>query len=303
MSDVMTATPADLFVGMQNSPNTKRAYRNDISKWQMFLAARDGKETPETAVAFKQELEEVYAPATAQRIWCTVAAFYGWMKGVGHIEVTPFHGIKSPTRYANEQPPVPSDDEVAALLYAADDGTLYGVKATLTIALLLNGLRAQEVCNATFEDLTYDEHTRTWVLEVLGKGNKWRTVPLNSITQQAIYEYYLNNRVEDNYIIPAMSGGQMNIKSVWRMVDHYAKKAGVTGIHPHALRHHYATRLVRNKVDIFTLQKLLGHTRADTTQRYVGLDYSDLARAIEIDPLHNPHDIHDELFTPEREYR
>src|SRR5574338_1294462 len=106
MSGQTAMSPADIFIGMQNSEHTKRAYRNDIAKWYQFVDTKyDGKETTDAAVAFKVALEETYAPSTAQRVFCTVAAFYGWMKGTGRVDVTPFHGIKSPTRPSNEAPP------------------------------------------------------------------------------------------------------------------------------------------------------------------------------------------------------
>jgi site-specific recombinase XerD len=290
-------TPAEIFCDMQSSKNTKRAYRNDIKKWEQFLAANDGAEIPETALAFKNALESIYAPSTAQRVWCTVAAFYGWMKGTGRIAATPFHGIKSPTRPSGEAPPVPSDTDVAKLLRACEDGTVYGQRSLLIITLLLNGLRAEEVTNARLKDIKRDGINKQWILNVLGKGEKWRAVPLTSDAQQAIFEYYLNNDALGEYLVHGLkAGSKIDTKAIWRAVSFYARKAGVEGIHPHALRHHYATRLVRAGVDVFTLQKLMGHARADTTQRYVGLDYSDLSKAVILDPMHNQEEEHKTLF-------
>lgn len=288
MSGQIAMSPADIFVGMQNSEHTKRAYKNDISKWYQFVDATTGNETEQTALAFKDALIDIYAPATAQRIWCTVVAFYGWMMGTGKVDSSPFQGIKSPTRPTNEPPPVPSDEDVAALLRACDNGTSYGSRAALIITLLLNGLRAQEVADAKISNLKHDTATDAWILNVLGKGDKWRAVPLNSETQQAIFDYYLNRAPKSDYLIPNMDEKKpVDTQTIYRNVTHFARKAGVTGMHPHALRHHYATRLVRAGVDVFTLQKLLGHKRADTTQRYVALDYNDLSKAIELDPMHD----------------
>lgn len=291
-------TPADIFVAMQSSENTKRAYKNDIKKWYQFVDTVGGGETEENAVGFKQALENIYAPATAQRVWCTVAAFYGWMKGTGKIEATPFHGIKSPTRPSGEAPPVPSDDDIAKLLRSCDNGTKYGERARLIISLLLNGLRAQEVCDLKKTSIKRDKTNQQWIINVLGKGEKWRAVPLISEAQESIFDFYLNYKADSEWLVPSLEvgGSKINVKSVWTNVSFFAKKAGVENVHPHALRHHYATRLVRAGVDIFTLQKLMGHARADTTQRYVGLDYSDLNKAVLLDPLHNPLATHKHLF-------
>jgi integrase/recombinase XerD len=287
-------TPAEIFVNMQNSENTKRAYRNDIRKWEQFVKATGGEEDAATAITFKAALIENYSASTAQRVWCTVAAFYGWMKGTGRSTATPFHGIKSPSRPTDEAPPVPSDNDVAKLVRACEDGTTHGAKAAIAINLLLNGLRANEVCGAEWDNLVRDDLHNQWILKVLGKGDRWRSIPLTSGSQQAIFEYHLNHSdPEHTYVLPGVNGQRMNPKTVWRMVDWFSAKAGVKGMHPHALRHHYATRLVRAGVDIFTLQKLMGHKRADTTQRYVGLDYTDLSKALEIDPLHHADQVHD----------
>lgn len=289
MSGQTAMTPADMFCEMQNSDHTKRAYKNDIKKWYQYVDSVGGGETADNALGFKRALETIYAPSTAQRVWCTVAAYYGWMKGTGKIEDTPFLGIKSPTRPTNEPPPVPKDKDVTALLNACDNGTQYGERARMIVSLLLNGLRAQEVADALLKNVNHDPHNDQWVLNVYGKGEKWRVVPLTSDSQEAIFEFYLNYRATSAFLVPNIeNGGKVNTNAIYNTVRFFALKAGIEGMHPHALRHHYATRLVRAGVDVFTLQKLLGHERADTTQRYIGLDYSDLNKALTIDPMHNP---------------
>lgn len=277
------------FVSMQTSPHTQRAYRHDIEKWEMF-AIRIDTITTDVAVGFKIALESNYAPSTAQRVFITVAAFYGWLKGLGLTDETPFHGVKSPTRPTNEPPPVPTDHDIAKFLNACDNGTQHGERAFIASTLMLNGLRAQEVCNLKLTDLSYDEATESWILTVYGKGKKFRSVPLNSEAQQAIFDFWLNGIVSE-WLIPDSNGEQLNTQAIYRLVKWFANKVKVS-ITPHALRHHYATRLVRAGVDLFTLQKLLGHERSDTTQRYVGLDNSDLVLALAKDPRHNPFEQH-----------
>ena len=287
VNDVFLEAKSD-FVGMQNSDHTKRAYANDIRHWEQFIQHVTMDEPiASMAVAFKTALEDKYAPATAQRIWCTVAAFYGWMKGTGRITGTPFLGIKSPKRPSEQPPAVPTDDQIARLLHATENGSTHGDRSRLIMELLLNGLRAQEVCNARLEGFMYDKDTQAWVLSVLGKGDKYRTIPLNSGAQQAIYNFYENNYDQSEWLVPNRSGAQMTTQTVYRAVKYYGKQAGFEDLHPHALRHHYATRLVRNGVDVFTLQKLLGHERADTTQRYIALDNTDIVKALNHDPMHD----------------
>lgn len=281
----------EVFVGMQKSPNTQRAYRNDIRKWEQFVLYEFKWSDhfilgQSHALAFKQALVDNYAPSTAQRVWCTVAAFYGWMKGLGHATYSPFDGVKAPTRPTDEPPPVPTDSEIAAFFQACEkEGGQYGWRAYAVGAFLLNGLRAQEVCDALSKDFVWDDANECWVLTVLGKGDKYRRVPINSEAQQALFDYWLE-APKSEYLICNNTGGQLNVRMVHRLISFFGKKAGIEGLHPHAFRHHYATRLVRGGVDLFTLQKLLGHKNTDTTQRYVALDNKDLAKALEVDDRH-----------------
>lgn len=287
------------FVAMQSNPHTKRAYANDISHWEQFVQhIIEDAPTNSVAIAFKTALEDRYAPSTAQRIWCTVASFYGWMKGTGRCEATPFHGVKSPKRPSEQPPAVPTDTEITKLLRACRDGTKIGQRSELIIQLLLNGLRAEEVCNAKQNALYYDKYAESWMLSVLGKGNKYRTIPINSACQQAIYEYFMNTPSYSfsEHLVTNSKGEQMNTQMVYRAVRIYARKAGIEDMHPHALRHHYATRLSKSGVDVFVLQKLLGHERADTTQRYIALNNDDIAKALEKDPMHNAFETHNDLY-------
>jgi site-specific recombinase XerD len=294
-------TDAEIYVAMQNSDNTKRAYRSDISHWEQYKEKHANLSSVTNAIGFKDALTRIYAPSTASRIFGTVSAYHEWLFKLNKIGFNPFMGIKGPTRPIDEAPPVPADDEIQQLLWACDNGTSYGTRARVIVSLLLNGLRAQEVCDAKISQLKHDRSTGSWILNVLGKGNKWRAVPLNSETQQAIHEFWENRVVKGDWRVPMLENNafmdqKMTTNAVRATVKFFCVKAKLNGITPHSLRHHYATRLVRAGVDLFTLQKLLGHARADTTQRYVGLDYTDLNKAMELDPMHKSDENHEVLF-------
>ena len=253
----------DLFIEQQRSDNTRNAYRNDMSKWEQFL---DGREpTEELALAWRDHLEATCSPSTAVRAYSTVRSYYTWAD-----VPNPLAKIKSPRRIKNWTPKAPDENEVSKLLAVCTDPTDSAI-----MALLNNGLRASEVCDLSVDDLTYEFTYSTWVLRVAGKGQKLRFVPLNSETVDALEHYHGASK---DKMFPGL-----NRRRVYYIFEKWGAVAGVE-LHPHALRHGFATRLIRNKVDVFSVQKLLGHERTETTSLYVNLEMSDLVEATKQDP-------------------
>ena len=271
-------TTFDQFIAMQASPNTRRAYRQDLTRWAVFL---DGRlPDMDLVIKFKQGLEATLAPASAARTWAAVRSYYRWLGGEN-----PFDRVKGPKVITGTTPRTPADRDVEALLAAIDTSDLSGLRHRTIITLLLNGLRAQEVVDLRHDSLFFDvvdDETSAWVLRVVGKGRKERLVPANDEAVAAVHAYQQAARAS-LWLVSDYDGSQLTYKQVEAAVYKWAKVAGVD-MHPHALRHHYATRLTRAGVNVLQLQQLLGHARADTTQRYVGLDLRDLVDAARKDP-------------------
>lgn len=251
------------FVTMQNSPHTQRAYRLDLMKWEKFLAGREP--SIQIVLEFREHLVESVASGSALRTFTTVRAYYHWLGGDN-----PFDKVKAPKRTKNWVPVVPSDQVVDSLMEICTDSFTRGI-----LACLANGLRAQEVCDLNVEDFYLDPDYDAWFLRVTGKGGKLRVIPVNNETAAAIQE-----------VLPARGKvfRNMNPRKIHYLVrDKLGKRAGVD-THPHALRHNYATRLIRAGVDVFSVQNLMGHARAETTGVYVNLDLNDLVSASRQDP-------------------
>lgn len=286
------------FVKQQNSPNTRQAYVLDLSKWLYFLG--DQAPTVDLAIAFKEWLEGKYSANTARRVYSTVRTFYDWLRKQGIITINPFEVVKGPRALTDRSPHVPTDVQVERILRSVerwDQGP--GTRHYLILTLLLNGLRAQEVCDLRVRDHFYDAATRSWVLRVTGKGMKERVVPLTKEAQDALH-FYLDTRYHASDLAPRRQEnaplitdpvGNVPItrKQVAYVVDKYAKHAGIGGISPHSFRHHYGTRLYRATRDIVSVGKLLGHTKPETTAIYARMDLSDLVEAARMDPR-NPVD-------------
>lgn len=254
-----TLNEIETFISQQRTANTRLAYRQDLEAWVKFLGSREATES--IVVEWRDLMATKLSNATCIRRYNTVRTFYKWSGGPN-----PFERVKAPVRVSGWAPHIPSDEDVTALLSQAKTP-----REKTVLSLLSNGLRAQEVCDLSQSDFFYEPEYRAHILRVMGKGGKIRLVPANSEVVEALAETTL-----------PIDG--LNIRKVYHIVQKVAKRAGVKGIYPHALRHQYATRLVRAQVPVFSLQRLLGHSRADTTGVYVNLDIGDLVRASIADP-------------------
>ena len=212
-------------------------------------------------------------------MFAAVRSYYRWLGGEN-----PFDRVKPPKPITGTTPRTPSDAAVNALLDVVDTSDTRGLRDKAVIALLANGLRAQEVADLRQDSLFFEAQYGAWVLRVVGKGRKERLVPATDEAVDAVQAY---RKVCLDYVRPLVhdwDGAALTYRQVEETVYRWAKVAGLEGMHPHALRHHYATRLTRGGAHILVLQQLLGHARADTTQRYVGLDLADLVDAARKDP-------------------
>lgn len=256
----------EIFVNSQRSENTRLAYKQDLvafSEWMGEYGLDEGR-----VIEWRNYLENQLSNASALRRFTTVRSFYRWL---GASRQSPFERVKAPRRIQSWSPIVPDEQSIDKLLGVCDND-----RDRAIIVLLNNGLRAQEVCDLNVEDIYFDTAYERTIMRVTGKGMKMRLVPANRQTVAALRRYDMPQT--------GRLFRKLNIRKVYYVVERWAKVAKVEGLHPHALRHGYATRLARSKVSVFSMQRLLGHERAETTAIYVNLDLGDLVSATEADP-------------------
>lgn len=261
----------ETFVNAQASEKTKRAYAYDLKKWFEYLG--DATPTVDVAVNFRSYLESNLASSSAARIFNTCRTYYRWLQ----VE-NPFEYIRSTKTTKNRTPRVPSDSEVASIINSAGPE----LNAQLIIALCLNGLRSEEVIRVRREDVIWENKYQTFVIRVLGKGDKERLVPANSYLSEALVRYQYDDLAGKTWLLERSDGSQWTTRQVQYTIERHSNWK----LRPHSLRHHYATRLIRNGVNVFAVQRLLGHESVETTQVYVTLDLSDLIFEAKKDPLY-----------------
>jgi len=270
----MFETEAEAFCLMQQSPRTRDEYRKDLSRW--FASGYPF--TVEGVARYKEYLVANFKASSASRFYGTARAFYRWIIKRGLLDASPFDAVKGPRRIQNEVVNVPSDADVDALLRATKTS-----RERAVVSLLLNGLRASEVKNLPADAIKWTPEYGHYLV-VRGKGEKERIVPLLEETVEDIACHASDNSfMTSDYLVHNADGSQLTYDAVNGIVDMASRKAGLD-IHPHMLRHHYGTRLVRAGANVFAVQKLLGHASVATTQRYVTMDLSDLVEATRKDP-------------------
>ena len=179
-----------------------------------------------------------------------------------------------------------SDKEIQILLNSQCDVTTVGVRNLLTICLMLDaGLRVSEVCNLNVEDINEDLN----LIKVFGKGHKERLVPLTP----AILDYYkkyifLMGINSGALLLNFETNERLTPSGISQILRRIKKKCGFKKLHPHYLRHTFATKFLINGGDPIHLQLILGHTSLYMTEQYLHLaNQMTLADKSKFSPLSN----------------
>jgi site-specific recombinase XerD len=193
----------------------------------------------------------------------SIRVFWSWLVEEEIIECNPFSKLKIP------KPPKKiiatfSPHQIESLL-SVMSGSAEGYRGVVIVLTLLDtGLRVNELINLKMGNVWLDEG----LIKVLGKGNKERLVPIGKQIRKLLWRYITQYRPEparpnlDNLFL-TQDGRPLTKNRVDSMMKHYGRMAGLTGVRcsPHTLRHTFAINFLRNDGDIFSLQKILGHSR------------------------------------------
>jgi integrase/recombinase XerD len=208
----------------------------------------------------------------------TLSAFMKYLIYDGRIE--PSVLLPPVPKREKVLPQVMTEGEIERLLNACDDETAAGLRDRTMIEMIYDcGLRASEVCSLRLSDI--DE--AGGVVYVKGKGRKQRIVPYVGALKGAVKKYLcdargvlLRERAERDpgFLFLSTRGGQISRQWLWSMIRRRGATAGIARarLHPHVLRHSFATHLQRRGMDLRTLQELLGHASIATTEKYAHLD-------------------------------
>jgi integrase/recombinase XerD len=262
------------------SSNTLLAYKRDNAYFIKFLKEMGTHQIAsireEDVISFLAHLKDKgYADSSVCRMVIALKVFFRFLKREKLIDTDPLAHLDAP-KFWQLIPEVLTADEVNALLAAPDRGLDEGVRDRAVLSVIYaSGLRVSEVCGLNLHSIDED------VLRVMGKGGKERIVPIARSAVEAVDEYLLKVRKdEEGDALFVIKGKRIDRYFVWKRVKHWAKEAGIVkNISPHTLRHSFATHLLENGADLRVIQEMLGHASIATTDRYTHLSQRHLNEA------------------------
>lgn len=280
------------------SKNTIESYRRDIMDFKKFISIQPLHDVDATNIrAYINYLAShgIKGSSRARKL-SALRQFYQYLCEQGQCKINPCLDIKSPQREL-KLPKVVSVTDIEQLLNAADKlPKNEGLRAKCLIEILYaTGLRVSELITITFAAIQHamKQHETPMVLTIRGKGNKERVVLLSKPARSAI-ENYLAIRhtffTGDNspWLFPSHGAqGYLTRQRFGQLLKELALSAGLdpSRFSPHVLRHAFATHLVAGGADLFSVQKLLGHSDISTTEIYTHVAP---ARLAEVMATHHP---------------
>ncbi len=266
------------------SPHTVKAYLGDLAQYAGYLQAAGAPLVPSSPALVRAFVARAAGAAGATslgRKLSTLRSFYGFLVREGIAPGNPARAVASPRR-PKRLPEVLPEAEVATLVEApaAEEGTLALRDRAFLELLYASGLRVSELTGLDVDDLDLPGG----LVRVLGKRGQERIVPVGRSADAALRRWLSEGRpaLAGRQRSPALflnhRGGRLTQRSVARRLDRWVLAAGLPRhVHPHVLRHCFATHLLGNGADLRGIQELLGHASLSTTQRYTHLDWKRLA--------------------------
>lgn len=270
------------------SSNTVSSYSFDICDFTKFIRGL-GKIFKDIKVDDVKSwildlTERQIGKRSIKRKMSSLKSFYAWMYLQKKVDSDPFEYIHSP-KATHALPDFFSEKEIDALLTANEKRTdkLKDRDQALLMLMLASGLRASEVVNLTFNQVDFDNR----IMKVSGKGNKDRLVPFTNSAKESMLNY-INGLRKDllkedtKYIFLNSQGNKMTVRGLEYILDEIEAKTGLYGkIHPHMLRHSFATKMLNRGADLRTIQELLGHSSIETTSIYTHVAYENMKETYE----------------------
>lgn len=268
-------------VEKRSSMATLRSYEKDLSQFEEFLITRrNSLAKPEGITsdyirAFLAKLHAAkLAKSTMSRKLSSMRSFFKYMTKHRFIKNDPMVGIRNPKQEMRHPRSLNVDQAVSIMDAHVGDEPADKRDIALAEVLYGSGLRVSEAISLDI----YDIDTSSGIIRVSGKGNKERLSPLSDTARKALDTYLvvreeLGPSLEELALFVGNRGGRINRRQVNRILARMAEGAGVYGgVHPHMLRHSFASHMLQSGADMRSVQELLGHEHLSTTQRYTHLN-------------------------------
>ncbi|WP_276311236.1 tyrosine recombinase XerC [Staphylococcus haemolyticus] len=265
------------------SAHTLKSYHDDLVQFNHFLEQelinlrtfeyKDARNY--LSYLYSQNLKRI----TVSRKISTLRTFYEFWMTQDETIINPFVQLVHPKK-ENYLPQFFYEEEMEALFETVAKDTKKGLRDRVILELLYaTGIRVSELVNIQLKDIDMSLPG----VKVLGKGNKERFVPFGEFCRQSIEQYLREfkpiQHTKHSFLLVNMNGAPITERGVRYVLNDVVKRtAGVTEIHPHKLRHTFATHLLNQGADLRTVQSLLGHVNLSTTGRYTHVSNQQLRK-------------------------
>jgi len=263
------------------SDNTLEAYARDLADYRAFaIRHRLGGWGEATAIFtdayFARLHQRGLSSATVARRRSALRGFHTFLEGQGIARAPSSLADAPPTRRGRKLPHALSVEEIARLVEQPPTDRALGLRDRALLELAYaSGLRVSELCALPRARVDLNER----VVTVTGKGNKQRVVPFGGAAARALRDWLergrpqLARQARHDAVFVNARGRPLSRMGFWKILRGIARQAGLaTRVHPHALRHSFATHLLQGGADLRVVQELLGHASVSTTAIYTHLD-------------------------------
>ncbi|MDC6363887.1 MULTISPECIES: site-specific tyrosine recombinase XerD [Flavobacteriaceae] len=271
------------------SKNSITSYSLDLQKMIRYFDDHEVKVSPirvdmETVQQFVHDVAKTVNPRSQARIISGLKGFFNYLVFEDYRNDNPMDLIETP-KIGRKLPDTLSVDEINALILAIDLSKPEGERNRAILETLYGcGLRVSELLNLKLSDLYFDED----FIKVTGKGNKQRFVPISDVNKKYINIYQYEVRVHlpimkehQDFLFLNRRGKQLTRAMVFTITKRLAEKIGLKkNISPHTFRHSFATHLLENGADLRAIQQMLGHESITTTEVYMHVNRSHLAKVL-----------------------
>ena len=264
------------------SPHTVAAYGRDLAAFMAFARAQGldawNRFDDQHVRAFvASQHRKGLSGVSLQRQLSAVRTLFNHLCRHGRADINPAHGVPAP-RAPRRLPETLSVDQLESLLaFPGDDVLACRDRAVLELFYGC-GLRLSELTGLDLGDIDWQQATVT----VTGKGRKQRRVPFGAKAEQALKRWLQHRSIAADHqqraLFISRNGGRISNSSIQKRIKKRAQQQGVrVSLHPHMLRHSFASHMLESSSDLRAVQELLGHANLSTTQIYTHLDFQHLA--------------------------
>ncbi len=264
------------------SPHTISNYQRDINKLLHYCHEQQLPQWHELRDQhirhfIGQQRRNGLSPRSIQRTLSSIRSFYRYLLRNDLATVNPANGVSAP-KQSRKLPEVLDVDQMNQLLNINKDEPLNARDWAIMELMYSSGLRLSELVNLNLDGLNLNDQT----VRVIGKGNKERIVPIGRIAIKAL-ECWLEKRVhlaaaDEQAVFVSKRGKRISQRSVQLRMNEWGIKQGLDShVHPHRLRHSFASHMLESSGDLRAVQELLGHADISTTQIYTHVDFQHLA--------------------------